>query len=395
MNYISFIARRYLFVKSHNNAINVIVKVASLGVFFASAAFIIVLSAFSGIRTFNLDLMKLSDPDIVIKAKKGKTFTLNTVMINALNKEKEIAYFSKVLEEKVFINFENKQKIAKIKGVDSNYYRVIPLDTTIIMGRTPSNNTPEFMVGVSIANELSLMPGAMKFVNIMVPKPGKGMVTDPRKAFYSKDFLPVGVYETTADHDGLFLYSSLATVQDLLHHAPNSISQIELKIKHVAQIEEVRSSLQQKFGAKFFIQDRQRQNPLIYKMLNTENLMTYFVLSLILFLALFNIVGSIMMIVIDKRKDIATLNQFGIDFHDIKKIFFVQGFSMTMISGLAGLLLGLLIIYIQITKTIFYIGNSSLPFPAEIRITNIFWVLITLVFMGVFSTLIAVKRIKR
>jgi len=394
VNYITYIAKRYLFSKSHNNAINAIVKVASIGVFFASAAFIIILSGFSGIRTFNLDLIKMTDPELVIKPIKGKSFLLTDSLSSILASEKNIKIYSKVLEEKVFINYENIQKIAKIRGVDSLYYHIFPLDSVVILGNLPDDKAADFLIGVSLANELSMMVGTNQFVNIMVPKPGKGMITDPRKAFYSKQFMPVGVYKISVDHDAVYLYSNLPSVQELLHFPENRISQIEIKLDDIRNIEKVKKSLREQIGQQFYVLNREEQNPLIFKMLNTENLMTYFVLALILLLALFNIIGSIMMIIIDKKSNINTLKQLGIHFGKIKKIFFIQGFSMTMVSGLSGLLFGILIIFIQIKYTFFFLPQTNIPYPVELHLENIFWVLITLVFMGLFSTIIAVKSLK-
>jgi len=394
VNYIIYIAKRYLFSKSHNNAINAIVRVASIGVFFASVAFIIILSGFSGIRTFNLDLIKLTDPQLVIKPIKGKSFLLTDSLSSILKNEKNIEIYSKILEEKIFVNYENKQKIAKIRGVDSVYYRIFPLDSVIILGSLPSNKAADFLIGVSLANELSMMVGANQFVSIMVPKPGKGMITDPRKAFYTKQFMPVGVYKISVDHDAVYLYSNLHSVQELLHYPSNRISQIEIKVDNVNNIEKVKNNLREQIGNLFVVLNREEQNPLIFKMLNTENLMTYFVLALILLLALFNIIGSIMMIIIDKKSNIKTLKQLGVNSHFIKKIFFIQGFSMTMISGLSGLLFGLLIIFIQLKHPFFFLPQTTIAYPVELHFSNIFWVVITLVLLGLFSTFIAIKSLK-
>jgi lipoprotein-releasing system permease protein len=394
VNYITYIAGRYLFSKSHNNAINAIVKVASIGVFFASAAFIIILSGFSGIRTFNLDLIKLTDPELLIKPVKGKSFVLTDSLLSTIKQEKNIAFYAKVLEEKVFINYENKQKIAMMRGIDSTYYRIFPLDSVIILGSLPDDKAADFLIGVSLANELSMMVGSNQFVSIMVPKPGKGMITDPRKAFYSKQFMPVGVYKISVDHDAVYLYSNLSSVQELLHFSDRRISQIEIKVNDIKNIEEVKNHLREQIGKRFHVLDREEQNPLIFKMLNTENLMTYFVLALILLLALFNIIGSIMMIIIDKKNNIKTLKQLGVNFAKIKKIFFIQGFSMTMISGLSGLLLGLLIIFIQVKYPFFFLPQTNIAYPVELHLSNVFWVVITLVFLGLFSTFIAVNSLK-
>ena len=397
MNYIRYISKRYLFSNSGNNAINIIVKIASFGVLIVSAAFIIVLSGFSGIRTFNVNLIKQTDPDLKIMPVKGKTFTLTDKMENFLSKEKDIKAFSRIVEEKVFINYNEKQKIAKIKGVDSNYYRVIPLDSTIIAGVLPAPNTNDLLMGVSLANDLSYMLSGNNFemIELLVPKPGRGFITDPRKAFHAKYFMPVGIFQTTADHDHVYLYSSLTAAQQLLNYKPRQISSIEIKAVNSSQIEKLQNSLQKYFGSDFDIRNRKQLNKLLYKMLNTENLMVYFIFALILLLALFNIIGTIIMIIIDKNDNIQTLRVLGLNKDDIKKIFMIQGFGMTVLSGLAGLILGLILIAIQKWHPFLYIPQTDMPYPVEFHLSNVFWVLITILFMGGFATYIAVLRLEK
>ncbi len=396
MNYIRYISKRYLFSKSGHNAINIIVKIASFGVLIVSAAFIIVLSGFSGIRTFNLNLIKMTDPDLKISPKKGKTFRFTKDLSDFLNKDKAVSNFSQVVEEKVFINYHDKQKIAKIKGVDSNYYKVIDLDSTLIAGHLPTPATNELIMGVSLANDLSFMlSNNLEMLQLLVPKPGKGFITDPRKAFTSKYFMPTGIYQTTPDHDQVYLYTTLPAAQELLNYRPKQISSIEIKAIDPLQIEPLQERLKKHFGKDLKIRSREQLNKLLYKMLNTENLMVYFIFALILLLALFNIVGTVIMIIIDKKENIQTLRVLGLNRSEIKKIFMFQGFGMTVLSGLAGLVLGLILIGFQKLHPFLYIPQTNMHYPVEFHWTNILWVLLTIVFMGSFATLIGVSRIEK
>lgn len=396
MNYIRYISKRYLFSKSGHNAINIIVKIASFGVLIVSAAFIIVLSGFSGIRTFNLNLIKMTDPDLKISPKKGKTFRFTKDLSDFLNKDKAVSNFSQVVEEKVFINYHDKQKIGKIKGVDSNYYKVIDLDSTLIAGHLPTPATNELIMGVSLANDLSFMlSNNLEMLQLLVPKPGKGFITDPRKAFTSKYFMPTGIYQTTPDHDQVYLYTTLPAAQELLNYRPKQISSIEIKAIDPLQIEPLQERLKKHFGKDLKIRSREQLNKLLYKMLNTENLMVYFIFALILLLALFNIVGTVIMIIIDKKENIQTLRVLGLNRSEIKKIFMFQGFGMTVLSGLAGLVLGLILIGFQKLHPFLYIPQTNMPYPVEFHWTNILWVLLTILFMGSFATLIGVSRIEK
>ncbi len=395
MNYIRYISQKYLFSKSGNNAINIIVKIASFGVLMVSAAFIIVLSGFSGIRTFNISLIKMTDPDIKITPLTGKNFAPDKDFFEFLKQDNAVISFSRVVEEKVFINYNDKQKIAKIKGVDSNYYKVINLDSTLIAGHLPTPGTIEMLMGVSLANDLSFMlSNNLEMIQLLVPKPGKGYISDPRKGFYDKYFIPVGIFQTTTDHDQVYLYTTLEAAQQLLNYPPERISSIEIKVKP-GQITGLQKRLQQKFGKKLNIRNRRQLNKLLYKMLNTENLMVYFIFALILLLALFNIVGTIIMIIIDKKDDINTLRVLGLDRSEIKKIFMVQGLGMTVLSGLSGLILGLILVGIQHFHPFLYVPQTNMPYPVEFHWSNILYVLLTIIFMGTFATLIGISKIEK
>ena len=395
MNYIRYISQKYLFSKSGNNAINIIVKIASFGVLMVSAAFIIVLSGFSGIRTFNISLIKMTDPDIKITPLTGKNFAPDKDFFEFLKQDNAVISFSRVVEEKVFINYNDKQKIAKIKGVDSNYYKVINLDSTLIAGHLPTPGTIEMLMGVSLANDLSFMlSNNLEMIQLLVPKPGKGYISDPRKSFYDKYFIPVGIFQTTTDHDQVYLYTTLEAAQQLLNYPPERISSIEIKVKP-GQITGLQKRLQQKFGKKLNIRNRRQLNKLLYKMLNTENLMVYFIFALILLLALFNIVGTIIMIIIDKKDDINTLRVLGLDRSEIKKIFMIQGLGMTVLSGLSGLILGLILVGIQHFHPFLYVPQTNMPYPVEFHWSNILYVLLTIIFMGTFATLVGISKIEK
>ena len=360
-----------------------------------SAAFIIVLSGFSGIRTFNISLIKMTDPDIKITPKTGKSFVPDKDLYTFLKQDKAVKSFSRVVEEKVFINYNNKQKIAKIKGVDSNYYKVINLDSTLIAGHIPTPGTIEMLIGVSLANDLSFMlSNNLEMIQLLVPKPGKGFITNPRKAFYDKYFMPVGIFQTTTDHDQVYLYTTLEAAQQLLNYPPERISSIEIKVLN-GQITGLQKRLQKKFKKKLNIRNRQQLNKLLYKMLNTENLMVYFIFALILLLALFNIIGTIIMIIIDKKGDIYTLRVLGLDRVEIKKIFMIQGLGMTVLSGIAGLILGLILVAIQHFHPFLYVPQTNMPYPVEFHWSNVLYVLLTIIFMGTFATLVGISKIEK
>jgi len=228
-----------------------------------------------------------------------------------------------------------------------------------------------------------------------VPKPGKGLITHPKNAFFTAYFIPVGIYQTTLTHDRTYLFADISRTQQFLHYQPKQISAIEIKLVDSLQVNKLKTILSKKIGKNFEIKDRKEQNKLIYRMLNVENLMVYFVFALILLLALFNIIGSVIMIIIDKKEDIHILRVLGLELSEIKKIFMIQGFFMTILSGLSGLVLGLLLVFVQLKKPFLYIPQANMPYPVEIHFTNILWVILTLLFLGFISTYVAVLSVNK
>jgi len=190
LNFPFYIAKRYLFSKSSNNTINIITLIAALGVIIGTLALFIVLSGFSGLRTFSIGFLNTSDPDLKISSIKGKSFDFNSKIETILNQEKGIASYSKVIEERAFFDFHNKTHIAYIKGVDSNYTNVNKIDTTVYVGTWLDKDIPlGVVVGNGISNALSV--GIFEFIEplkIYVPKPGKGYITDPKKCFQSNKY---------------------------------------------------------------------------------------------------------------------------------------------------------------------------------------------------------------
>jgi len=231
LNFPFYIAKRYLFSKSSNNTINIITIIATLGVIIGTLALFIVLSGFSGLRTFSLSFLDTSDPDIKISVVKGKSFFFNDSIQKIINREKKIAFYTKVIEERAFFDFKERTHIAYIKGVDSNYTHVNKMDTTVYIGTWLDKNFPlGVVVGNGISNALSV--GVFNFLDplkIYVPKPGKGYITNPKNAFTKINTQPIGIFALTNDIDEKYTYITLELAQELLNYKQNQISAIEIK----------------------------------------------------------------------------------------------------------------------------------------------------------------------
>ncbi len=395
MNFPLYIAKRYLFSKSSNNAINIITFIATLGVIVSTIALFVVLSVFSGLKNFSLSFIRTADPDLKITYVDGKSFFYNDSIEKALVKDK-IASYTKVIEERVFLNYRDKSHVASIKGVDTNFLYVNRLDTAIYFGNWLNYEAKHTVViGSGISSALSV--GAYDFLEslkIFVPKPGTGYITNPKTAFSQVNTQPIGVYRLTDDLDKKYVFANLQLAQELLGYKYNQISAIELKLVKGSNLKDVQEALQNKLGPKFKIQTREQLNSVFYKMLNTENLASYLVFTLILIIALFNVIGAIVMMIIDKRDNLKTLFHLGATIKDIRKVFVLQGFLLTLFGLLVGLIIAIPFILLQ-KKYGFIMITESLAYPVEFHLNNVLIVILTIVILGFLAAKIASARISK
>lgn len=395
MNFSLYIARRYLRSRSSNNAINIITLIATLGVIVSTIALFIVLSVFSGLKDFSLSFIRTADPDLKITSVEGKSMLFDEKIEKALMRDKISAY-TKVIEERVFLSYGQKSHVASIKGVDSSYLHVNRLDTAVYFGNWVNYDAKHtVVVGSSISTALSL--GSYDFLEslkIYVPKPGKGYITNPKNAFTQVKAQTIGIYRLTDDIDKKFVYGNLSLAQDLLSYAPNQVTAIEIKVAPDASVKEVQESLKNDLGSEFEVRTRQQLNSVFYKMLNTENLVSYLVFTLILVIALFNVIGAIVMMIIDKRENLKTLYYIGSTVREIRRIFVFQGFLLTIFGLAVGLILAIPFVLLQ-KKYGFIMITQSLAYPVEFRLVNVFVVIITIVVLGYLAAKIASARISK
>jgi len=395
LNFPLYIAKRYLFSKSSNNAINIITIIATLGVIVSAIALFVVLSVFSGLKSFSLSFIRTADPDLKITSVEGKSFFYNDAIEKQLVSDK-IASYSKIIEERVFLSYKDKSHVANIKGVDTNFLYVNRLDTAVYFGNWLNYNAKHtVVVGSGISNALSV--GAYDFLEslkIFVPKPGTGYITNPKTAFSQVNTQPIGIYRLTDDLDKKYVYANLILAQQLLNYKANQISAIEIKLAPGADLDDEQEALQNALGSKFKIQTREQLNSVFYKMLNTENLASYLVFTLILIIALFNVIGAIVMMIIDKRDNLKTLFHLGSTIKEIRKVFVFQGFLLTVFGLLVGLVVAIPFVILQ-KKYGFIMITQSLAYPVEFHLSNVLIVIITIVVLGYLAAKIASARISK
>ena len=393
MNVSLYIAKRYLRSKSSNNAINFITIIAAIGVVLGAGSLFIVLSGFAGLKDFTLQFSTVIDPDLKAETAKGKSFILTDKDIANLNNIDEIAVYSKIIEERVIIALEDKNYLASIKGVDEHYQSVNTIDSVIVSGSWIDQKTNQIVAGWGVSTNLSFgVLDYTKTINIYVPKPGKGPITSIKNAFNAIDVVNVGVFDINEDLNNTYVYAPIDLAKHLLNYKPNQVSAIEFKIKEGVDEHIAKQKIQTALGDKVIIKNRMQLNDALYKMLNTENLAVYLIFTLVLIIAFFNVIGSLIMMMLDKKKSLNTLFNIGATVKDIRKIFFYQGSLMSIIGGFIGLGVAIIITILQKTFNLVMI-TPSLAYPVTIKLENFFIVFFTITVLGIVASKIASVRI--
>lgn len=382
--------------KSTQNAVNIINFITFLVIVIGSAALFIVLSAFAGLKTFSLSFTESFDPDLKASPIAGKIFTLIPEQEQRLQSVDGLAFYSKEIEEKVSLEHRGKNHIAYIKGVDSNYTKVTGIDSTLIY-RNWTINESQVVAGAGITNILGLTVNEFRSpMQIYAFKPGKGSISQQSiSSLYNQ--LPVvvsDVYAVEADLDTKYVFADLRLTQALLEKDSLSISGINFKMDEGVEPNYVRSEIQSILGSNVQLKNRQQLNSTLYKMLNTENVATYLIFTLVLIIALFNVVGAIIMMILDKQQNSKTLYSLGTTIKELRRIYFVQGILVTGFGGLIGVLLGVLIVWSQLAFSWLKI-TPSLAYPVKFEIINIAIVLATIIILGVIASKIASSRINK
>ncbi|MFC4739812.1 ABC transporter permease [Flavobacterium ponti] len=394
MNFPFYIAKRYALSFSKSTAINIITLIASLGIIVSAMALFVVMSVFSGLKEFSLSFSNSTDPDIKIEASKGKSFVLSDEQNNQLKKSTNFSTFSKVVEERVFFLYDEKEQVAYIKGVDSLYSDVTTFNEQLYAGSWIEPETNQAIIGAGIMRKLSI--GLLDFNNrleVIAPKPKKGQLSS-EDDFKRASLIPVGIYSLNDEIDNKFVYCDIEIAQELLGFKPNQVTNIEFKLKPNSSEEKAIAELNSIFKDKVLIKNRAQLNDSLYKMLNTENIAVYLIFTLVIIIALFNLIGALIMMIIDKKSNLKTLYNLGVEVKQLRGIFFFQGSLLTFFGGLIGLILGIIIIIMQQQFNLVMV-NETLPYPVVFEVKNIIIVIATIYLLGIIASWIASNTVSK
>jgi lipoprotein-releasing system permease protein len=395
LNFSLYIAKRYLISASKNNAINIINGIATVGIIVGALALFVVLSVFSGLKDFSLSFSNDFDPDLKISAVSGKSYQVTPQQFSKISQLHGVSVASRIIEERVLFLFDGKEQVTFIKGVDSLFSKVNPVNKNIYQGEWFEPNTNQVVVGYGICQKLSL--GLFDFnhpFEVFVPKAGKGLIENPESAFNKCKLAPVGIYAISEDLDSKFVFADLGLTQSLLDYKPNQISAIEIKLQPNADEKAIINQIQTIFSDKVTVKNRAQLNDSLYKMLNTENIAVYLIFTLVIIIALFNLIGALIMMILDKKNNLKTLFNLGTEVKDLRKIFFLQGTLLSVFGGIFGLILGIGIVVLQQQFQLIMI-TPTLAYPVIFSFQNVAIVLATIISLGVVASWIASSRVSK
>ena len=374
-----FIARRYLFGKKSTNAINVISGISVLGLSIGTAALVLVLSVFNGFEDLITGLFSNFNPDVKIEIVKGKTFEEDQSKIAQLQKIDGILSISRTIEEVAIFEYKGIQDFGIIKGVDENFVTVTSIDSTLreghyVLQKKRNGNegldstaiTEYAVLGAGMRNKLSVnVNDVYTPLTVYMAKNKKGIVG---QSFRKRYIYPAGTFVIQQDFDNQYILSSLEFARELLN-AKNKLGAIELKLDEKKDPKEIVKEIEKIMGPDYSVKDRFRQNEAFLKLMNMEKWMSFAILSLTLFLVAFNLVGSLWMIVLDKKKDIAILKAMGADKSLVRNIFLGQGLLLCIIGLVLGFVIALLLYFIQKNAGIVPIPDGFVvdSYPISIR----------------------------
>lgn len=397
----TFIAKRYLVSKKSHNAINIISAISVGGVCIGTMAMVIVLSAFNGITALVLSFYNSFDPDIRVTAQQGKTFVIDSTLIAKLKQNDKIKTYALTLQEKALLKYNDKQVIATIKGVDENFKDLARFDTVVVEGayKLTEDNQNYAILGSGIAHKLEISVGSAGFftpLHIYIPKPGNDAVINPEDAFYADIIYPSGIFSLNDDFDSKYVLLPLNYVRRLLL-SNNKVSAIEIAVKNKTEAAIVEKQLKQQLGNRFLIKTRFQQNEVLFKTLQSEKWWTFLILAFIVLIGTFNIIGSITMLIIEKKKDISILISMGADAPLIRRIFLTEGFCITIIGVVSGMLLGLFICWLQIHYKFvpFNEGFVVDAYPIRVKPADLIYIFFTVMSIGFLAAWYPVKLLTK
>lgn len=402
MNFSLYIARRYLVSKKSHNIINIISAISVVGVTVGTMALIIVLSVFNGFEGLVKSLFNTFDPDLKITLVEGKTFLPDDLPAESIKSIPGVVRYTEVLEETALLKYQNRQALVTLKGVGEDFEMLSGLDTMIVYGDfVLQNGDLNYMVlGYGVAQTLGIsLNDYLNPVNVFAPRRTGYAPAMPEQAFTNRTIFPSGIFSIQQDFDTRYVIVPLRFARNLFGYE-NNVTAIEVGLQKGARTEKIKQEIKAIAGERFLVKDRYEQQELLYKIMKSEKLAIFLILGFILFIATFNIIGTLSMLILDKRKDIAVLHSMGASEKLIKRIFFAEGLLISLTGAILGMLLGALVCWVQIQFGVvpLHAGGGSFivdAYPVEMQLVDFVYVLLLVLGIGFPSVWYPVRQIRK
>lgn len=403
MPYTLFIARRYFFSRKQKTVINIISWISLIGIAVSTTALIVVLSVYNGIGNLTQSLFNSFDPHLLVQPAKGKTFHLSTIDYSALSATEGVAAVSQIVEENAWITYHHNEAIVSLRGVDSSYPRVTGLDTLLYEGiyqlAAPMDDGLQqyfLLFGAEVYYNLGIREASNMPVAVHIPKRGVSLGMTMDEAFNTGYAMPGGNFYIQQDIDTRYVVADIAFVRQLMDYSDDECTSLAIALQPRANADKVKASVRRLLGDEFTVKDRFEQQPIYYKVFRSERLGIYLILALIVLISTLNLVASLSLLVLDKKRDIATLRSLGMPRSNIRRIFRTEGVMISAIGVVAGLLLGFVICFLQQHFGIVKMGNNFVvsAFPVAMRGIDFLITFLLVMSLSSLSVLLAVRKSK-
>lgn len=387
-----FIARRYLFSKKKQNAINIISIISVVGVTIGTTALIVILSVFNGIDLLLQQSTDSFTPDLVISPASGKFAAFDSTVYSLLKKTPGIAYYDQVVEEKALVKYDSKLAPVTVKGITTEYARNTHLKDILVLGEFSLKAGDHYnaILGYSLAAELGV---GLNFLNPLVFYYPNKNASSTLSALNTTYLYPSAFFSSQQEIDGKYILADIGFAQELFGIG-SQISKIEIKIKHPYELEKIKNDLQQHIGSAYKIEDKYELNRSFYAMMRSEKLAVFLILLFILLIASFNIIGSISMLILDKKEDLGIYKALGMPPQKIISIFKTEGQLITLIGALAGLAIGTVVCLLQEKYGFITLGDGSYiisAYPVKLVFQDILLIMLTVLIIGYTASYFPVK----
>lgn len=403
MNLSFYIAKRYLFSKKSHNAINIISMISVCGIAIATMAMVCTLSIFNGFTKLVSDSFSIIDPDLQIIPAKGKVFDASSAVFQKIKNLPEVAVASETVEDNALVKYGERQDPVLIKGVSDQFKEMVDTKRLVTSGEfSLREGDVDFCVaGIGVAINLGLRTDNITPIEIYSPKRDvKIQLANPANAFTTAYTYPAGVFALNqAKYDDQIILVSLDLARELFRYN-NEVTSLDIKLKENVSSNDAESKIQKQLGDNFIVKNRFEQQADSFRMVNIEKWVTFLILSFILIIAVFNVVSSLSMLILDKSADIDILRNMGAENNLITRIFKIEGWLISMSGAIAGIVIGLVLCLIQQHFGILKLGQTPGAFivdsyPVEVIFTDILFVFITVSIIGGLIVLYPVNNLKK